>query len=64
MPAIGLIANVVLWLSLEPSAMLVGGVWTLIGVGYLLWNTRFVRAEPPALTGPIEIEREEITPRA
>lgn len=63
-PAIGLVANTVLWLSLEPSAMLVGGVWTFIGVGYLLWNTRFFRAEPPALTGPIEAEREEITPRA
>ncbi len=62
-PAIGVAANVLLWFSLEPSAMLVGALWTLVGVGYLLWRTRLFRMPPPALSGPLEIERGSAEPR-
>ncbi|WP_309129361.1 APC family permease [Microbacterium sp.] len=60
-PAIGAIVNVVLWFSLEPSAMLIGAIWTAVGFVYLLWRTRLFRAAPPALTGPLDVEREERT---
>lgn len=62
-PSVGVVANVLLWFSLEPSAMLVGGAWTLIGVVYLLWNTRLFRTAPPVLTGPLEIERGPAEPQ-
>ena len=58
-PAAGAAINVMLWFSLEPSAMLVGAIWTALGFVYLLWRTRLFRAAPPALTGPAEIEQEE-----
>jgi len=58
-PAVGAAINVMLWFSLEPSAMLIGAIWTAIGFAYLLWRTRLFRAAPPALTGPLEIEQEE-----
>ncbi|MFT3797834.1 APC family permease [Microbacterium sp.] len=61
-PIVGVVANVLLWFSLEPSAMLVGGIWTLVGVAYLLWNTRFFRKPAPALAGPLEIERGSAEP--
>ncbi|MGN7797812.1 APC family permease [Leifsonia sp. 22587] len=54
LPALGVAINVALWFSLEPSAMIVGAVWVAIGVGYLLWRTRFFREAPPALSGPSE----------
>ncbi|WP_309066947.1 APC family permease [Microbacterium sp.] len=58
-PAIGAVVNVVLWFSLEPSAMLIGALWTAVGFAYLLWRTRLFRAAPPVLTGPLDVEREE-----
>ncbi|GAA2892278.1 APC family permease [Microbacterium esteraromaticum] len=58
-PALGAAINVMLWFSLEPSAMLIGAIWTALGFAYLLWRTRLFRAAPPALTGPLEIEQEE-----
>ncbi|MFD5214657.1 APC family permease [Microbacterium sp. NPDC058345] len=58
-PAIGALINVMLWFSLEPSAMLIGAIWTAVGVAYLLWRTRLFRAAPPVLTGPLDVEREE-----
>ncbi len=60
-PALGAVINVVLWFSLEPSAMLIGALWTVIGFGYLLWRTRLFRAAPPVLTGPLDPEKEEET---
>ncbi|UWF78400.1 MULTISPECIES: APC family permease [Microbacterium] len=58
-PAAGAVINVVLWFSLEPGAMLIGALWTAIGLVYLLWRTRLFRAAPPVLAGPLEIEVEE-----
>ncbi len=55
LPAIGVAINIALWFSLEPSAMIVGGVWVAIGLGYLLWRTRLFRAAPPELHGPTEV---------
>lgn len=52
LPAVGVVINVWLWLNLEPSAKLVGLVWVALGLGFLLWRTRFFRAPAPALTGP------------
>lgn len=51
-PAIGVALNAALWFSLEPSAMLVGAIWVVVGLAYLLWRTRFFRVAPPALSGP------------
>lgn len=54
LPTLGVAINIALWFSLEPSAMVVGGVWVALGLGYLLWRTRFFRVAPPALAGPVE----------
>ena len=54
LPALGVAVNVALWFSLEPSAMVVGGVWVALGLGYLLWRTRLFREAPPALSGPVD----------
>ncbi|WP_125609535.1 APC family permease [Specibacter cremeus] len=52
LPALGVVINVALWLSLDPSSKLVGGIWVALGFVYLLWRTRFFRVAPPALSGP------------
>jgi len=52
LPAIGCVINAALFLSLEPAAMIAGGVWALLGFAFLLWRTRFFRADPPALREP------------
>ncbi|HEY0888750.1 MAG TPA: APC family permease [Nocardioides sp.] len=52
LPALGVVANVWLWLSLESSAKLVGLLWVALGLGFLLWRTRLFRAPAPALSGP------------
>jgi putrescine importer len=52
LPAIGVLINVWLWLNLESSAKVVGLVWVVLGLGVLLWRTRFFRAEAPGLVGP------------
>jgi len=54
-PAIGVLINVALWLNLDGISMVIGGVWTAIGVVYLLVKTRGLRAAPPDLTGPINV---------
>lgn len=54
-PAIGVVINVALWLSLDGISMIIGGAWTAIGVVYLLVKTRGFRAAPPDLTGPINV---------
>lgn len=52
LPLIGSAVSLMLWLSLEPSAMLLGAVWVALGFMYLLARTRGFRAAPPALQGP------------
>lgn len=52
LPAVGVVINVWLWLNLERSAKLVGLLWVVLGLGFLLWRTRFFRAPAPTLNGP------------
>ena len=40
--------------------MIVGAVWVVVGIAFLLWRTRMFRVPPPALAGPIEAERDPI----
>lgn len=46
-PAIGVVINVALWFTLEPTAKLVGFGWAAVGLVYVLWKTRFFRQPPP-----------------
>ncbi|RNE67439.1 APC family permease [Cryobacterium tepidiphilum] len=46
-PAIGVVINVALWFSLEPSAMIVGFIWVAIGLAYVLCVTRMFRKQAP-----------------
>ncbi len=60
LPGLGTVISIGLWFSLEPSAMIVGAVWVVLGIAFLLWRTRLFRVPPPALAGPIEAERDPI----
>ncbi|GAB3564535.1 APC family permease [Spelaeicoccus albus] len=46
-PAVGVIINVLLWFTLEPTAKVVGFGWAAVGLIYVLWKTRFFRQAPP-----------------
>lgn len=59
LPAIGVVINVWLWLSLDSISMIIGGIWLAIGVVYLLVKTRGFQAPAPDLTGPINISMYE-----
>lgn len=54
-PAVGVAINVWLWSSLEPTSMLIGAGWVVLGLVYLLVKTRGFRAPAPDLTGPVNI---------
>ena len=54
-PAVGVVINVWLWLSLDAVSMVIGGIWLALGVVYLVIKTRGFRAAPPDLTGPINV---------
>ena len=54
-PAVGVVINVWLWLSLDSVSMIIGGIWIAIGVVFLVVTTRGFRAKAPDLTGPINI---------
>ncbi len=54
-PAVGVVINVWLWLSLDAVSMVIGGIWLALGAAYLLITTRGLRAPAPDLTGPINI---------
>lgn len=58
-PGIGFLINAYLWANLDPLAMTVGIVWTLIGVVYLLWITRGFRRPTPE----VAFDEAEGTPR-
>ncbi|WP_125616092.1 APC family permease [Specibacter cremeus] len=49
LPLAGFALTVWLWTSLAPSSLLVGGIWLLIGVGFLALRTRGFRQAPPRL---------------
>ncbi|MDR5837853.1 APC family permease [Caballeronia sp. LZ034LL] len=46
-PAIGAIADIWLLASLETRALVLGGVWFVVGIAYLCWITKFFRQAPP-----------------
>jgi len=52
LPAIGVLINVALWLSLDTNAKIVGIVWALIGFTFLLASTRMFRTPPPQMADP------------
>jgi putrescine importer len=60
LPGLGTVISIGLWFSLEPSAMIVGAVWVVVGIAFLLWRTQMFRVPPPALAGPIEEQRDPI----
>lgn len=47
--SIGFVFNFYLWLNLEPSAKMLGIVWTGIGFAYILYLTKFFKIKPPEL---------------
>ncbi|HRO95279.1 APC family permease [Citricoccus sp.] len=49
LPLIGFALTLWLWTSLPGSALLVGGVWLLVGLAYLAVLTRGFRRQPPVL---------------
>ena len=58
-PAVGMLINVWLWLSLDPLSKVIGGAWFVLGFVYLLVKTRGFRAQAPDLTGPINVSMYE-----
>ncbi len=51
-PALGLIINLALWLSLDANAKVVGIVWAIAGLVFLLVRTRMFRTPAPAMAEP------------
>src|SRR5699024_11049727 len=48
-PLIGLLFIIYLWISLDVRSLIVGLIWTLLGVLYLLFSTNFFKEEPPEI---------------
>lgn len=48
-PLIGLLFVVYLWLNLDVISLVIGGIWTLIGVIYLASSTNFFKSDPPEI---------------
>lgn len=48
-PALGAIADIWLLVSLEKSALVLGGIWFVLGLVYLGWLTRGFRQAPPEM---------------
>ncbi|GAB2565608.1 APC family permease [Leucobacter ruminantium] len=58
-PAVGVAINVWLWLSLDPLSKVIGGIWLVAGLLFLVVKTRGFRAPAPDLTGPVNISMYE-----
>ncbi|WP_309132616.1 APC family permease [Brevibacterium sp.] len=52
LPGLGLIINFALWLSLDANAKIVGLVWAVAGLVFLLVRTRMFREPAPAMAEP------------
>jgi putrescine importer len=46
LPVIGMIVCAILWYHVDKSAMLLGGVWLALGIGYLAFSTKGFRQRP------------------
>ncbi|MGG1220542.1 APC family permease [Priestia endophytica] len=45
-PFLGLVFTGFLWISLNPFSLFIGGIWTLLGIVYLISTTRFFKKAP------------------
>ncbi|WON76505.1 APC family permease [Serratia sp. UGAL515B_01] len=50
LPLIGFVMSIWLWVNLDPEALKVGFIWLFVGFIYLVWLTRGLRRDPPAVT--------------
>lgn len=48
-PSIGLLFIIYLWISLDVRSLMIGLIWTLLGVIYLAISTGFFKEEPPEI---------------
>ncbi|MFB7638556.1 APC family permease [Peribacillus butanolivorans] len=46
-PVIGAASVFILWLNLEMSSLILGVIWAVIGIGYLLYRTKLFTNSPP-----------------
>jgi putrescine importer len=46
-PVLGAASVFILWLNLEMSSLILGIVWAVIGIGYLLYRTKWLTESPP-----------------
>lgn len=52
LPVLGVAVNVLLFVSLDATALTLGAAWMVVGLVLLLWRTRLFRVPPPPLTEP------------
>ncbi|MEH7459249.1 APC family permease [Bacillus sp. JJ1127] len=48
-PLIGACITIKLWSDLDKMSMMLGGIWALVGVVYLLYVTKLFRVQPPQM---------------
>ncbi|ASN06226.1 APC family permease [Virgibacillus necropolis] len=48
-PVIGLLFVMYLWANLDLFSLIIGGIWTLLGIVYLALSTNLFRKEPPQI---------------
>lgn len=48
-PSIGLLFILYLWISLDKMSLLIGFIWTVIGIVYLIFSTNFFKEAPPEI---------------
>ncbi|GIO19675.1 amino acid permease-associated protein [Oceanobacillus oncorhynchi subsp. incaldanensis] len=48
-PLIGLLFVMYLWANLDVISLVIGGIWTLIGIIYLALSTNFFKSDPPEI---------------
>lgn len=49
LPLVGALFTGVFWMNLGATALILGGCWFLVGLGYLLYLTKLFRQPPPSL---------------
>ncbi len=48
-PLIGACITIKLWSDLDKMSLILGGIWTIIGIVYLLYITKLFRVQPPQM---------------